>query len=41
VLEEAELQDALAAAGFSEVRISGHRPFPPVISIELEAIAPG
>lgn len=41
VLEEAELQDALEAAGFSEVRISGHHPFPPVTSIKLEAIAPG
>jgi SAM-dependent methyltransferase len=41
VLEEAELRDTLEAAGFSKVCISDRRPFPPVTSIKLEAVAPG
>lgn len=41
VLNECDLQDALEAAGFSNVRLSGHRPFPPVVSIRLEAVKPG
>ncbi len=41
VLEEGDLRDALEAAGFSNVRISGHRSFPPVWSIRLEAVKPG
>lgn len=38
VLEEKQLLEALKAAGFSESRISDHRPFPPVTSIRLEAV---
>jgi len=41
VLEESELRDAIQAAGFAEVRITGHRAFAPVVSIKLEAVKPG
>jgi ubiquinone/menaquinone biosynthesis C-methylase UbiE len=41
VLEEGDLQNALEAVGFSNVCISGHRDFPPVVSIKLEAEKPG
>ena len=37
---EDELYDLLCEAGFAGVRITGHRPFPPVISIRLEAVKP-
>lgn len=38
---EGELYDLLREAGFAGVRITGHRPFPPVIAIRLEAGKPG
>ena len=38
---EDELHDLLCEAGFAAVRITGHRPFPPVIAIRLEAAKPG
>jgi SAM-dependent methyltransferase len=41
VLEERELQNTLETVGFSHVCISGHRAFPPVVSIKLEAVNPG
>lgn len=41
VLEETELLKALQGAGFRRVRISGHRSFPPVTSIRLEAVKQG
>jgi SAM-dependent methyltransferase len=34
---EDDLRAALEAAGFSDGAISGHRPFPPVISVRIEA----
>ncbi len=37
---EGELYDLLRDAGFAGVRITGHRPFPPVISICLRAEKP-
>jgi len=40
VLEENELRDAIHAAGFVDVRISGHRPFAPVVSVKLDAKKP-
>lgn len=40
VVGEAELRDAARAAGLADVRISHHRPFPPVTAIRLEAIKP-
>jgi SAM-dependent methyltransferase len=41
VLTQSELHDAVCAAGFDGVRISDHRPFPPVAAIRLEARKPG
>ncbi len=40
VLEEGDLRVVVEAAGFAKVRISGHRSFPPVVSIKLEAVKP-
>ncbi|MEE9276539.1 MAG: methyltransferase domain-containing protein [bacterium] len=37
VLEEAEWGALARAAGFAEVRISHHHPFPPVIAVRIEA----
>ena len=37
VLEEAELCDAVCAAGFSDVRISDHRPFSVVFAVRVQA----
>jgi SAM-dependent methyltransferase len=41
VLEEHRLSAALRGAGFVQVRISHHRPFPPVVAVRLEALKPG
>jgi len=41
VLTQSELHNAVCAAGFDSVRISDHRPFPPVTAIRLEARMPG
>lgn len=41
VVSEAELQCAVHAAGLEKVRISHHRPFPPVTAVRLEAVKPG
>ncbi len=40
VLLENELRDQVRGAGFTEVRITGHTPFPPVVAIRLEAVKP-
>lgn len=40
VLEEAALRVAVRAAGLERVRITGHRPFPPVVAVRLEASKP-
>ena len=41
VLRQAELNDAVCRAGFESVRIFGHKPFPPVTGVRLEACKPG
>ncbi|HBK78362.1 MAG TPA: hypothetical protein DDZ83_01530 [Nitrospinae bacterium] len=40
VLEEGEWLRLLKGAGFSNVVISGHRPFRPVIAVRIEAVKP-
>ncbi len=40
VVGEAELSAAARSAGLAQVQISGHRPFPPVTAIRLEAVKP-
>lgn len=37
VTEEAELVNALQRAGYTEIRIEGHRPFGPVIAVDIQA----
>lgn len=41
VLTQADLNDAVCGAGFARVRITDHRPFPPVTAVRLEARKPG
>lgn len=38
VVSEAELIDAACAASLTDIRISHHRPFPPVTAVRLEAV---
>jgi SAM-dependent methyltransferase len=40
VVSEAVLRDAARASGLADVRISHHRPFPPVTAVRLEAVKP-
>jgi SAM-dependent methyltransferase len=40
VLEQGDLSVALRGAGFDQVRISHHRPFPPVVAVRVEALKP-
>lgn len=40
VVSEDELYGAARAAGLANVRISRHRPFPPVTAVRLEAVKP-
>jgi SAM-dependent methyltransferase len=40
VLEQDDLSTALRGAGFDQVRISHHRPFPPVVAVRVEALKP-
>ncbi len=40
VVSEADLRGAARAAGLADVRISHHRPFPPVTAVRLEAVKP-
>lgn len=41
VVGEAELRDAVRGSGLADVRITHHRPFPPVTAVRLEAVKPG
>ncbi len=40
VMHERDLHAAVSAAGFVDVAIHGHRPFPPVIAVQIEACVP-
>jgi SAM-dependent methyltransferase len=41
VMEAEALRATVRAAGFTGVKISHHRPFPPVVAVRLEAVRPG
>lgn len=40
VLEEAELVEVIRGAGFSDLHVSGHRPFEPVVAVRITARKP-
>jgi SAM-dependent methyltransferase len=40
VLPEEELEATIAAAGFEDITVTGHRPFPPVIAVRIDALRP-
>ena len=40
VMHERDLHAAVSGAGFVDVAIHGHRPFPPVIAVQIEARVP-
>jgi SAM-dependent methyltransferase len=40
VMHELDLHAAVSGAGFVDVAIHGHRPFPPVIAVQIEARVP-
>ncbi|MDH5748869.1 MAG: methyltransferase domain-containing protein, partial [Rhodospirillales bacterium] len=40
VIGESEMHDFISKAGFEQVRISGHRPFPPVTAVHIQATKP-
>jgi sugar phosphate isomerase/epimerase len=40
VLPEEELVATIAAAGFEDITIAGHRPFEPVVAVRVDALKP-
>lgn len=40
VMREPDLVAAIASAGFEEIAITGHRPFPPIVSVRIDAQKP-
>jgi arsenite methyltransferase len=41
VMRERELIKTIQGAGFNDVRVSGHRPFAPVVAVRVDAEKPG